>query len=103
MGELLRSRCRHQSIPGAPVVAHHWRRRSFLAFGWAGDGLSFRRWRWKWGRRRKLRGRWGNPAHCENQDDSAVEKSLGHELLPLVAGHHSSIAAVSPMSGDMKN
>src|SRR5262249_25765962 len=54
--------------------------------------------RWKWGRRRKLRGRWGNPAHCENQDDSAVEESPGHELLPLVAGHHSSIAAVSPIT-----
>ena len=33
---------------------------------------------------------------CKNQDGSAVEESLGHELLPLVAGHHSSIAAVSP-------
>src|SRR5262249_5515677 len=69
-----------------------------VSFGWAGDGLSFRRWRWKWGRRWKLRGRWGNPAHCENQDDSAVEESPGHELLPLVAGHHSSIAAVSPIT-----
>src|SRR6516165_11482215 len=33
---------------------------------------------------------------CKNQDDSEVEESLGHELLPLAAGHHSSIAAVSP-------
>jgi hypothetical protein len=33
---------------------------------------------------------------CKNQDDSAVEETLGHELLPLAAGDHSSSAAVSP-------
>ena len=33
-----------------------------------------------------MRGRWGNPAHCENQDDSAVEESPGHELLPTAEG-----------------
>jgi hypothetical protein len=38
----------------------------------------------------------GKPAHCKNQDYSAVEEALGHELLPLVAGHHSFMAAVSP-------
>src|SRR5260221_4047263 len=42
----------------------------------------------------KLRGRGGNPADSKNQDNSAVEESLSHELLPLVAGHRSSIAAV---------
>jgi hypothetical protein len=36
-----------------------------------------------------------NPAHDKNQDDSAVEESLAHELLPLVAVGHSSLAAVS--------
>ena len=69
--------------------------RNLLAFRWRGAGLSFRRWRWKWGRRRKLSGRGSNPADGNNQGDSAVEESLVHELLPLVAEGHSSIAAVS--------